>query len=403
MIKDTDFAKVMEALLSGVSPKKMAVAVSGGADSLCLTLLADIWARQNGVALTALTVDHGLRAESAAEAATVHQWLQEKGICHETLTWKGDKPQTRIEERARQARYHLLCAWCKAHGVNQLLVAHHQGDQSETFLLRLARSSGVEGLSAIRPVAMREGICVLRPFLDFSRAEIQQTLQARFGQSWIEDPSNQSPQYERVRLRQFQPQLDKIGLTEAAIALSAKRLNRASFALNQWTETFIKENVEHSPSGYAYTPWQPFNALPDEIKLRTLSSLFEWVGGDKKLPRLSQLEDLLASFPCRATLNEAQVVCVKRGFYICPEYAKMPPAMMLEPNKPFCWGRFYGVCNQACQIKSAGDSLKIKSLPALVRRTIPAFFDKKGLAFAPTIDYKRDKTDIIGTIQLKDK
>ena len=77
--------------------------------------------------------------------------------------------------------------------------------------------------------------------------------------------------------------------------------------------------------------------------------------------------------------------------------------MMLEPNKPFRWGRFYGVCNQACQIKSAGDSLKIKSLPALVRRTIPAFFDKKGLAFAPTIDYKRDKTDIIGTIQLKDK
>jgi tRNA(Ile)-lysidine synthase len=114
----------------------VAVAVSGGPDSMALVLLADRWARMQGGRAWGLTVDHGLRRDSADEARTVACWLGARAIPHEILPWEGAKPAGGIQEAAREARYGLLTAWCRSRGCLHLLAAHHREDQIETHLIR---------------------------------------------------------------------------------------------------------------------------------------------------------------------------------------------------------------------------------------------------------------------------
>ena len=193
-----------------------------------------------------------MRPESAKEAQYVHDLLTEKGIIHETLSWTGQKPETGIEEKARQARYELLFNACRKNNISCLFLAHHQNDQAETFLMRLVRSSGVDGLSAIQSVSSREGIFLLRPMLDYSRLQIQETLKKHFSVSWVEDPSNNQIIYERVRLRQAQDFFDNLGLTASSISLSAKRLSRARFALEKMARDFISQFCRKNEAGFIF-------------------------------------------------------------------------------------------------------------------------------------------------------
>lgn len=402
MITAVDFDEKMENLLGDSCPTSLAVAVSGGADSLCLTFLLNEWAKKKNKKLYAFTVDHGLRKESATEAKYVHKLLTEKGISHQTLVWQGRKPTVSVEEKARQARYDLLFEACLKKEIEYLCLAHHQNDQAETFWLRLIRSSGVDGLSAMHPKSLRQGIFLLRPLLDFSRKEIQKTLKSRFHVDWVEDPSNQQRIYERVRLRQFQNQLDEFGLTASAVSLSAKRLMRARNALEYITERFMSEYVKKNPAGFVFVNGKAFADQPQEIRLRVLDKCLAYVVGKNYIPHMAQLESFLQKMPCRLTLNDCQIVCVKKGFYVCHELVKMPKPTKLKPNKKVEWGCFEAFCDKSVTIAPLMDSYRIKSLPALVCRTIPAFFDKKGLAFVPALDYKRENTDINGSIQIKE-
>lgn len=209
----------LDKLCSRTEP--IALAVSGGADSLCLTLLTHQWAQKYHIPCVALTFDHKWRPESAKEAAQVKKWLAKYGIEHHTLTFAGTPAKTRKEERARQARYQALTDWCRQHHIATLLIAHNKEDQAETFLLRLARGSGVDGLSAMHPITFFDNIRLVRPLLAYSHQQLCATLKQTFHQRWIEDPSNQDTQYERVRLRQAQDILSNLGLTPHFIALSA--------------------------------------------------------------------------------------------------------------------------------------------------------------------------------------
>ncbi|HZD25370.1 MAG TPA: tRNA lysidine(34) synthetase TilS, partial [Alphaproteobacteria bacterium] len=153
-----EFAALMAPFAPFEATPALAVAVSGGADSLALALLADGWARRRGGVATALTVDHGLRPEAAAEARRVGRWLAARGIPHRILRWRGDKPATAVQAKARAARYALLADWCRRHGVLHLLTAHHRGDQAETVLMRLAHGSGVDGLAGMARQRRLEGL-----------------------------------------------------------------------------------------------------------------------------------------------------------------------------------------------------------------------------------------------------
>ena len=233
------FARVLEARAG----EGVALAVSGGSDSTALMVLFADWLRQRGAdpaAHTVLTVDHRLRPKSAAEAEAVAGLAAKLGFPHATLVWEGPKPQTGLQAAAREARYRLMGEHLRAHGIATLLTAHTRDDQAETLLMRLARGSGLDGLAGIAPSARMGPLLVLRPLLDIPKARLRATLEAR-GIPWIEDPSNQSPAFERTRLRAAGDALAALGLTSDMLALSARRLQRARAALDSITDSFCAE------------------------------------------------------------------------------------------------------------------------------------------------------------------
>jgi tRNA(Ile)-lysidine synthase len=277
--------------------RHVAIAVSGGGDSMALMWLAARWSQetQQPPRLTVLTVDHGLRPGSAEEAKWVVEQATGLGLAGLVLEWQGDKPATSVQARARAARYELLVGWCLDHGAEALVTAHSLDDQAETFVMRLARGSGVDGLSAMRPwrEAWREDrIAILRPLLGVARARLRNTLRAA-GVSWLEDPSNVDPRYERVRWRNTLALLEREGLSPAMIALSARRLERARQALEHATSLLEAQTVAHE-GRYATFPVAVVQAEPEELTVRLLRRLVVRYGAGGEAPELSALERLNA-------------------------------------------------------------------------------------------------------------
>ena len=220
-LDEARFATLMAPLGPFEARPRLAVAVSGGPDSLALCLLADRWARRRGGAVVGLIVDHGLRPESAGEAGQTAAWLGAREIGSQILTWPGQKPTVGIQAAARHARYRLLGGWCRAAGVLHLLTAHHRGDQAETVALREARASGPDGLAGMAAVRELAGLRLLRPLLGVQKAALVAVLDAA-RQPWLEDPSNRAQGFARARLRS-DPRLDAARLVRLACAHGAAR------------------------------------------------------------------------------------------------------------------------------------------------------------------------------------
>jgi tRNA(Ile)-lysidine synthase len=275
----------------------MALAVSGGPDSLALLHLAAGWAkaRDGNPKLSVLTVDHGLRPESRDEAETVGSLAAELGLPHAILTWQREGAvSANIQARARVARYELMAAYCHAHDIPALITAHHLDDQAETFLMRLKRGSGLDGLAAIPERGVWAGIAILRPLLDVPKARLVATLAAQ-NIPYASDPSNADPRFERARLRDSIEALARLGITPEALALSARRLRRAREALDRAAQDFLSRHSEMSEAGYAIFDRTALAAAPQEIALRALARLIGAVGGGKEPVRLVKLEALLAA------------------------------------------------------------------------------------------------------------
>jgi tRNA(Ile)-lysidine synthase len=195
-----DFAPLMAPFAPFEKHPVLAVAVSGGRDSLALALLVNQWACARDGRVVALIVDHGLRAEAAQEAETTRDLLMGRGIEAVVLRWRGTKPSQGLQEAARAARYDLLFKACRQRGILHLLVAHHAGDQAETIAMRAARGSGEDGLAGMAALVERRHARLLRPLLAVPRDRLTATLEA-LGVPWIDDPSNADPRFERVRVR----------------------------------------------------------------------------------------------------------------------------------------------------------------------------------------------------------
>jgi len=187
-------------------------------------------AERRGRRIVAATVDHGLRAESAAEAQGVAKLCDKIDVPHKTLVWTGPKPATRIQERAREARYRLLAARAGAVGADAIVTAHHADDQAETVLLRLLRGSGVAGLRGMEAMSARDGIALVRPLLEVPKADLVAFAQAR-GADFVEDPSNADPRYARAALRPLLATLAAHGLDRDALLRLARRAAEADEAL----------------------------------------------------------------------------------------------------------------------------------------------------------------------------
>ena len=215
-------ALIAAALGRAVIPgERAAVAVSGGPDSLALLTLAAA-AFPGGV--TALTVDHGLRAGSAAEAASVAAQCGARGIPHRTLVRAGPAFTANRQAQARAARYDLLGRWCAGHGHSLLLTAHHADDQAETLLMRLGRRSGSGGLAGIRNHrTLLPQVTLVRPLLGWRKTELA-AIAAAAGWQAADDPSNHDPRHDRTRMRALlaaAPGLDVAALAASAAYLAA--------------------------------------------------------------------------------------------------------------------------------------------------------------------------------------
>jgi tRNA(Ile)-lysidine synthase len=391
----------------------LAVAVSGGADSLALALLADAWARRRGGRITALTVDHGLRPEAATEARQVARWLRAAGIAHRTLRWSPPKgARANIQAKAREARYALLTGWCRDHGAEGLLVAHHQEDQAETFLLRLARGSGLDGLAAMAPVAVRDGVRLLRPLLAAPKAALVAFLKRR-KQPWVEDPSNRDSAYARVRLRALLPMLAAEGLTAERLAETAARLGQARAALADACADLLTRAADANDAGYVTLDVAAFARAPREVALRALARLLVVFGGEDYTPRYERLcrlaDELFAGLPSGRTLAGCRILPQGAGkALILREARGLAPALAVG-RAPVTWdGRFTIVARHArprgsresVTIGALGEAdgralhkavpaLELGALPRLALPTLPALRDDGGLLAVPHLGWQR--------------
>jgi tRNA(Ile)-lysidine synthase len=307
------------------STPALVIAVSGGPDSTALLALVARWraARKQGPALLAVTVDHGLRPESAREARAVKRLADELGVRHRTLRWTGSKPASALQEEARRVRYQLLAAAARGAGAPCVLTAHTLDDQAETVLLRMARGSGLSGLGAMarqtllpitglsaaglhRTHVSEIGIVLVRPLLDLPKARLIATL-AAMGISYSDDPSNRDPRFTRPRLRELMPALAAEGLNAYRLAQLARRLRRA--------EATIEAAVDAAAAVVVYTPSNergPFtldaeklSGLPAEVALRVLGRAIARAGEEGPL-QLGKLESLYSAL-CFAMVDNVRL------------------------------------------------------------------------------------------------
>lgn len=313
--------------INNIDEDKFAIAVSGGADSLALCFLCDEWAKKYNKKIIALTVDHGLREESAYEANFVHDLLSKNHIEHHTLLWEGEKPEASLEEKARNARYDLLTNFCKENNINSLILAHHKKDQAETFLMRLQRGSGVDGLSAISPIFYKNHMKLIRPLLDIMPEELKSYLREK-DIKWFEDPMNEDEDFLRVKFRKALPLLEKeFGIDVDCLVNTAKNMARARDYLELQTEKKINSIVKWDNRGFAKLEKNKFCELHEEIAYRLLSKVLIVVGGSIYTPRFSKLDRLYNEIKSEdfapQTLNGVKIKQEKNKICFYREIAKV--------------------------------------------------------------------------------
>ncbi|HLI13587.1 MAG TPA: tRNA lysidine(34) synthetase TilS [Alphaproteobacteria bacterium] len=406
---------------------RIAVAVSGGADSMALMLLAHRWASARGGEAVGLTVDHGLRPEAAAEARRVAGWLKHRGISHRVLRWGEAKPITNLQAAARAARYRLLGEWCRRASVLHLLLAHQLEDQAETFLLRLGRGSGVEGLAAMAPVTETSDLRLLRPLLTVPRARLAATLVAA-KQDWLDDPSNRDPRHGRVRLRLLMPGLAREGLGPLRLAATARQLGFARQALEEATARLLADAVTIDPAGFAILRVASLAAAPLELGLRSLARVLQCVGGTDYPPRLERLERLYfeiagAGLGSARTLSGCRILrwgpSDQGELLICREVGLIGDEMAVRPGAAVTWDRRFALTFAYRLPRARGEvrlgplggsgwaelvrhapGLRAITLPAAVRPSLPALRDLEGLLAVPHLNYGRGSEEA-GTLYVR--
>ncbi len=282
-----------------MSAKATLIAVSGGPDSTALLVMAAEWARRHGARLFAATVDHGLRSESAAEAAAVARLAASLGVPHATLAWRGVKPETRLMEEARAARYRLLGDHAGDVGADAIATAHHRDDQAETVLFRLLRGSGVAGLAGMAPSTNLGGIALIRPLLGLAKADLVAFCREH-DVAFVEDPTNADPAHARTRLKTLLAGLAEEGFDSEGFARLARRMGEADAALEAMTDA-IETRLGTGP----YNSTILF-AAPVAIVHRILARRIAAVGGrEASRIGLEKIEALAQGLAAAASEGEA--------------------------------------------------------------------------------------------------
>lgn len=283
-----DLPAILKQAFGPDAPPRVGVAVSGGGDSTALL----IGLHEAGFDLAAVTVDHGLRAGSAEEAAEVGRLCAGLGVPHSVLNWEGAAAEGNLMDAARRARLRLIGAWARERGIADVALGHTADDEAETFLMRLGREAGLEGLAGMRRRFVAEGVTWHRPLLGVTRADLRAALRVR-GLGWIDDPSNDNPRFGRVRARQALAALAPLGITAATLGAVVRNLAAADAVLSETLRGFVAAQVT-TPSGDVVITREGFAALAPELQRRLLNAALRWISGREYAPRAAKVADLLA-------------------------------------------------------------------------------------------------------------
>jgi tRNA(Ile)-lysidine synthase len=388
-LRSAEFAALM-APLGPFEPRPgLAVAVSGGADSVALTLLADAWARARGGSAYGLIVDHRLRAASAAEAAETLRRLAARDIPARILALDGVRPGPALAARARAARYAALTAACAEAGWLHLLLGHHAADQAETVAMRLLAGSGPVGLAAMPALVETADVRLLRPLLTVPPARLRATLAAA-GMAWVEDPSNADPTAQRARLRLLRRDRDGSGPATAAAVAAAAARGRSRAAAERAVAAILARRVRLAPEGYALL-------TPGALPAAALAALLRTLAGAPWSAKPDSVA-LLAAALRPATLGGVRILAAGRllpgGWLLVREAAALAPSVpagigavwdgrfRLDATPPPQAGLQLGALGAA-----AAFLRRRSDLPAAVLRALPAMWQHGKLAAAPHLDY----------------
>ena len=265
----------------------LAIAVSGGIDSMALIKLALPWVQARGGRLTALHVDHGLREESTQEARQVKAWMEEMGVPCQILQWYHEPISSGIQQKAREARYELLVEKCEQEKILHLLVAQHEEDAVETLKIRQAAQSGAWGLAGMSACQEFEYTRILRPLLGFTKDELKEILGDH---PHVEDPSNQNLKFRRVQVRQ-EAELFRESLIETLGTYQVHRHEQERFLLSA-----MSVYVSLFQEGYALIDPRFGKDLPLALGVKLLGHVLRCVGGLEYLPRQMRLQLLFDKY-----------------------------------------------------------------------------------------------------------
>ncbi len=377
-------------------PERIGIAVSGGGDSVALLHLFARWSAQTGHPIAAVTVDHALRTESSSEADGVATLCRALGVEHNILKWQRSEGAGNLPAAARDGRYALMADWAKAQGIGGMVLGHTLDDSAENFLMRLGRSSGLDGLAEMSRGFERHGITWSRPLSGCARADLRAYLQ-RHDITWVEDPSNDDPRYMRTKARRVLPALADLGVSAQSIHQSASALRQSREALAHYLRQEVANHVTQE-AGDVLIPQDIDQRLPKDMARRISLAALQWVGSGHYVPRKSFSGVLSADLAAQERLTVAGCLIMKRkGHYrITREYNAVKtlrgPTDVIWDNR---W-RLNGPHAADLEVRALGESLSAvpdwreTGVPRPTLMASPAVWRGEKLVAVPLAGYNRD-------------
>lgn len=402
----SDFKNSLDSLAIN---QKIALAISGGSDSMAMLIATNKLLKKTD--FVAITVDHNLRDGSASETQKVKKWCKELAIEHVILKWDNPSKEGNLQANARNARYLLMSNYCNSNNIKYLFVAHNINDQAETVLMRMLRGSGVDGLSSISSKSFIYNINIVRPFLNIFNDELKQFL-IENKQEWIEDPSNNNDDFQRVGIRQIIDKYHDKNTIINRLTETANHMRRASSYINHKIADDLKSCTIFHQQAYVILKKRNFIQLHPEAQIRILSKILTALSSYPKQIRFEKLYNIHQNIVDNK-INKSQTIfnCVVQdngdSYLMYKELSKIDEAeKALNTNQQIIWDNRIYILNKSnvnLTVKLLGveNYLKYlkeneKKLPLNLNKkiiyTLPAIFHLEKLVSVPQIRYCVNKS-----------
>ena len=372
-----------------VSEYSIGLAVSGGGDSMALLVMASKWAELFRRDLKVITIDHHLRSDSRTEADHVKIMAESLGHSHDILDWRYEAATGNFQAAASQARKELISTWAKRKCIHIVLLGHTANDQAETFLMRLARGSGVDGLACMSQSKKLYDIQWFRPLLCFQRKELRYYLNFQ-KIKWFDDPSNENTRYTRVKARKVLKELEILGIKQRVFLETAEKMDKAKEVLNNVAREAGDQYLRLREWGDIEVERKLFDVTKQETYLRLLAHVIKSISGNIYRTRFSELNQFALAlieptFKAR-TIGGVIARSLNEKILVLRREPKAPIFVKDAPAKNFIWDGRWSI---SLVKNKLGISEKIGPLGTFglsqIRGNAPASIPTEGLITLPTL------------------